>query len=103
ALVILGIEVDRRGEAAMGTDRLGIVAMAMQLAAARSGVAADAHHLAPGDAILEGAADLREEARLQPAVDEGIGIGLDQPMIDAVIPAVFGDAHLIVGGHLVVA
>src|SRR5215469_12128369 len=87
----------------MGRDRLAVVAMAMELAAARAGVAADPHALAPRHAVLESAADLGEESRLQPRVDEGVRVALDDPMVDAVAAAIFGDAHLVVAVPAVIA
>src|SRR5438876_2881116 len=75
----------------------------MRLAAARAGVAAEPHALAARDRVLKGLADLREQPRAQPTVDEARSILVDDPMVDAVAPAVFGDAHLVVGRHLVIA
>src|SRR6185312_306385 len=102
ALERLGVEVDRHGETAIGDDRFGIVAMAVQLAAARALIATDAQPLAPGDRVLIGALDLGKEPTPEPALDEIDHVGLDQPMVDAVAAAVFRNPRLVIGGHVVV-
>src|ERR1700730_17535270 len=103
ALERLGVEVDRTGEAAIGGDGLRIVAMAVQLAAPYAVVTADAHAFAPRDLILEGATDLGEEAGRHPGVDERHRVLFDEPVIDAIGAAVFGNAHLVIGGDVVIA
>src|SRR5438876_1238048 len=103
ALELLAVEIDRHGEPPMRGDHLAVVTVAMRLAAARAGVAADPHALAARDRVLKGLADLREQPRAQPTVDEARGILVDDPMVDAIAPAVLGNAHLVVRGHLVLA
>src|SRR5580704_237415 len=53
ALELLAVEVDRHGEATMRRNHLGIIAVAVRLAAPRARVAPDAHALPARDRILK--------------------------------------------------
>src|SRR5687768_12330654 len=96
ALELLGVEVDRAGEAAISHARQRVVAVTDRLAAALALVAADAENLALGDLVLETLVDRGQQAPFQPGIDKGVGLAGHDAVVDPVLPTVVEDAHLVV-------